>query len=90
MDIEECIAKYRSLTKRVFGKKKTVGKLRKLFSATRGSEWFDSAILEQVIKEIVQERCGNEREPLLGDSQPGCRMYTPLRLPRSHSIRTVV
>jgi len=75
MDIEECIKCYQDLVKVVFGKKKRGGTLRKTISALRiNSEWFDSSVLEKVIKEIIREKCGDERLPLLGSIQPGCKV----------------
>lgn len=74
MDIEECITTYQNLAKVVFGKKKRGGIPRKILSAFQGdSEWYDSSVLEEVIKEIIRSKCGDGGAPLLGSTQPGCK-----------------
>jgi patatin-like phospholipase/acyl hydrolase len=56
MSIDECITVYERVGKRVFGKKPSGGQAGRLFKGLINSPFYDIRILQECMKDILQER----------------------------------
>jgi hypothetical protein len=75
MDVDECINAYSSMFKRIFGKKGLPVNMR---GKTKGR--FDSMVLEDCIREILEQRRLSPMEPFNDEKDRTCKVLVVLDL----------
>jgi len=76
MSPEECEEQYLALAEKIFQPKRGKYSGLRLADFLKANGKFDSAILEEALKEVIKEKLGDENTPLM-DYQPtdrGCRV----------------
>jgi hypothetical protein len=75
MDVDECINAYTSMFKRIFGKK---GLPVNMLGKIKGR--FDSMVLEDCIREILEQRGRSPMEPFNDEKDRTCKVSVVLDL----------
>ncbi|KAK5716359.1 hypothetical protein LTR17_016402 [Elasticomyces elasticus] len=74
MTIDECIAEYENVGKRIFGKRPAGGQVGKLFKGLTSSPFYDIGDLQDEIKSVLDEKDIPRSEPFLEAQIPRCKV----------------
>lgn len=72
MSVDECIKVYEDFMVKIFNK----GKIKKGLSFVTKGEFYDEAVLEDLIKELIKKKTGDSETKLLEkEGKPSCKVY---------------
>lgn len=74
MTIDECIAEYEEVGKRIFGKRPPCGQLGKMVKGLASSPFYDIGGLQEEIKKVLDEMKIPRNEAFLERTTPQCRV----------------
>jgi hypothetical protein len=78
MTIDECIAEYEEVGKKIFGRRPPFGQCGKLVKGLAGLPFYDIRDLQEEIKKVLDERNIPRNEALLEEGTPQCKVYVTL------------